>query len=243
MPQARDSDADVFRRARLQAADRDGLPEGRDVPLRPEAQADRVLAAASEDNGSRLRRSAKSPACPQDFTPLVVYRTPANFLPVGWDFSFFCPSCLSYGQWIDTDRRKRTSSRPPKPTKGGAGLPRRDDSSPEAHGDGEGRQLDAEAVRRDGPDRLHRLRIRLRGLRRRARRTERRRIRTSACRAKKRRRKSSRIFSRDTGCPPRARRRGSRCRDRRRERFYTKTRIEPRAAARPSPPLPHLLVS
>lgn len=44
------------------------------------------------------------PACPQDFTPLVVYRTPAKFIPQGWDYAFICPNCLSYGQRIDTGR-------------------------------------------------------------------------------------------------------------------------------------------
>ena len=44
------------------------------------------------------------PGCPQDFTPLVVYWTPAVFLPVGWDYLFVCPSCLSYGRWCDTGR-------------------------------------------------------------------------------------------------------------------------------------------
>ncbi len=46
----------------------------------------------------------ESPACPQDFMPLVVYRTPAKFLPQGWDYAFVCPNCLSYGQWVDTGR-------------------------------------------------------------------------------------------------------------------------------------------
>jgi hypothetical protein len=46
----------------------------------------------------------EAPACPQDFQPLNVYRTPAVFLPQGWDYSFVCPNCLSYGQWIDTGR-------------------------------------------------------------------------------------------------------------------------------------------
>lgn len=46
----------------------------------------------------------ESPACPQDFTPLVIYCTPAKFLPVGWDYTFVCPNCLSYGQWVDTGR-------------------------------------------------------------------------------------------------------------------------------------------
>jgi len=46
----------------------------------------------------------EAPACPQDFTPLVAYRTPAKFIPQGWDYAFVCPNCLSYGQWIDTGR-------------------------------------------------------------------------------------------------------------------------------------------
>lgn len=46
----------------------------------------------------------ETPACPQDFEPLVVYRTPARFLPVGWDYAFVCPNCLSYGQWVDSGR-------------------------------------------------------------------------------------------------------------------------------------------
>ena len=33
------------------------------------------------------------PTCPQDFEPLVVYRTPAVFLPQGWDYGFICPTC------------------------------------------------------------------------------------------------------------------------------------------------------
>src|SRR3984893_15611692 len=46
----------------------------------------------------------ESPSCPQDFTPLFVYRPPAKFLPVGWDYTFVCPTCLSFGQWVDTGR-------------------------------------------------------------------------------------------------------------------------------------------
>jgi hypothetical protein len=49
-------------------------------------------------------QESEFPACPQDFTPLVVYRTPAVFLPVGWDYTFVCPTCLSYGRWVDTGR-------------------------------------------------------------------------------------------------------------------------------------------
>jgi hypothetical protein len=52
----------------------------------------------------RDAQEAEAPACPQDFQALVVYRTPAVFLPQGWDYSFVCPHCLSYGQWIDTGR-------------------------------------------------------------------------------------------------------------------------------------------
>src|SRR2546430_5429516 len=36
--------------------------------------------------------------------PLVVYRTPAVFIPQGWDYTFVCPTCLSYGRWMDTGR-------------------------------------------------------------------------------------------------------------------------------------------
>jgi hypothetical protein len=46
----------------------------------------------------------ESPACPQDFTPLVAYRTPAVFIPQGWDYTFVCPTCLSYGRRMDTGR-------------------------------------------------------------------------------------------------------------------------------------------
>ena len=54
------------------------------------------------------------PACPQDFALLHVYRTPAKFLPVGWDYSFFCPTCLSYGQWVDTGRPDEDIAAAPK---------------------------------------------------------------------------------------------------------------------------------
>src|SRR5438270_12105451 len=33
------------------------------------------------------------PGCPQDFTPLVGYRTPAGFRPVGLDYLFVCRTC------------------------------------------------------------------------------------------------------------------------------------------------------
>jgi len=54
------------------------------------------------------------PACPQDFASLTVYRTPAKFLPVGWDYSFICPTCLSYGQWVDTGRPEEEVAAVPK---------------------------------------------------------------------------------------------------------------------------------
>lgn len=56
----------------------------------------------------------EAPACPQDFSPLIVYRTPAKFLPVGWDFSFVCPTCLSYGQWVDSGRPEESTAAAPK---------------------------------------------------------------------------------------------------------------------------------
>ncbi|MGH9366693.1 MAG: (Fe-S)-binding protein [Thermoanaerobaculia bacterium] len=59
----------------------------------------------------------EAPACPQDFTTLVVYRTPAKFLPVGWDYTFLCPNCLSYGQWVDTGRPEEEVAAAPKPKK------------------------------------------------------------------------------------------------------------------------------
>jgi hypothetical protein len=46
----------------------------------------------------------ETPACSQDFATLVVYRTPAIFIPQGWDYTFICPSCLSYGEWVNTGR-------------------------------------------------------------------------------------------------------------------------------------------
>ncbi|MGH9317836.1 MAG: (Fe-S)-binding protein [Thermoanaerobaculia bacterium] len=56
----------------------------------------------------------ESPACPQDFMPLVVYRTPAKFLPVGWDYTFICPTCLSYGHWVDTGRPEEDVTAAPR---------------------------------------------------------------------------------------------------------------------------------
>ena len=54
----------------------------------------------------RDAQERETPTCPQDFEPLVVYRTPAVFLPQGWDYSFICPNCLSHGEWIDTGREE-----------------------------------------------------------------------------------------------------------------------------------------
>ena len=54
----------------------------------------------------RDAQEREAPACPQDFQPLFVYRTPAVFIPQGWDYSFVCPNCLSYGQWIETGREE-----------------------------------------------------------------------------------------------------------------------------------------
>lgn len=59
----------------------------------------------------------EAPSCPQDFTPLVVYRTPARFLPVGWDYTFLCPNCLSYGRWVDSGRPEEDVAAAPKPKK------------------------------------------------------------------------------------------------------------------------------
>jgi len=65
----------------------------------------------------RDSQEAEAPACPQDFEPLVVYRTPAKFLPVGWDYAFICPNCLSYGRWVDTGRPEEEVAAAPKPKK------------------------------------------------------------------------------------------------------------------------------
>ena len=46
----------------------------------------------------------ESPVCPQDFEPLVVYRTPARRMPQQWDFAFICPSCFSFGFWENTGK-------------------------------------------------------------------------------------------------------------------------------------------
>ena len=54
------------------------------------------------------------PTCSQDFEPLVVYRTPAVFMPQGWDYSFICTNCLSYGEWIETGREEEEVQAAPK---------------------------------------------------------------------------------------------------------------------------------
>ena len=65
----------------------------------------------------RDAQEREAPACPQDFQPLVVYRTPAVFLPQGWDYSFICPNCLSYGTWIETGREEDDVVAAAKPRK------------------------------------------------------------------------------------------------------------------------------
>jgi len=65
----------------------------------------------------RDAQEREAPACPQDFQPLVVYRTPAVFLPQGWDYSFICPNCLSYGSWIETGREEEEVVAAAKPKK------------------------------------------------------------------------------------------------------------------------------
>ena len=54
----------------------------------------------------------ESPACPQDFQSLVVFRTPAKHMPQQWDYSFICPSCLSYGFWLNTGRTDEVKAKP-----------------------------------------------------------------------------------------------------------------------------------
>ena len=53
------------------------------------------------------------PVCPQDFEPLVVYRTPAVHLPQSWDFAFrICPRCLSFGRWENTGKVAEDKAKP-----------------------------------------------------------------------------------------------------------------------------------
>jgi len=54
----------------------------------------------------------ESPACPQDFEPLVVYRSPAKHIPQQWDYSFVCPACLSYGFWLNTGKVDEVKAKP-----------------------------------------------------------------------------------------------------------------------------------
>jgi hypothetical protein len=65
----------------------------------------------------RDAQEREAPACPQDFEALVVYRTPAVFLPQGWDYTFICPNCLSYGQWVETGREEDEVVAAAKPKK------------------------------------------------------------------------------------------------------------------------------
>ena len=57
----------------------------------------------------------EAPTCPQDFEPLVVYRTPGG-LPSrrAGTTRFICPNCLSYGQWIETGREEEDVAAAPK---------------------------------------------------------------------------------------------------------------------------------
>ncbi len=65
----------------------------------------------------RDAQERESPACPQDFEPLFVYRTPAVFIPQGWDYGFVCPNCLSYGEWVETGREEEDVVAAAKPKK------------------------------------------------------------------------------------------------------------------------------
>ena len=62
-------------------------------------------------------QESESPACPQDFDALTVYRTPAVFIPQGWDYHFICPTCLSWGTWAETGREVEEVAAAPKPKK------------------------------------------------------------------------------------------------------------------------------
>jgi hypothetical protein len=99
----------------------------------------------------------EAPSCPQDFTPLVVHRTPAVFLPVGWDYTFICPNCLSYGQWVDSGRPEEDVVAAPKVKKEAPAF--HDETIPL------GKRME---MAKEG-NLAHRLRVRLRGLRRGAR--------------------------------------------------------------------------
>ena len=88
----------------------------------------------------RDAQERESPACPQDFEPLFVYRTPAVFIPQGWDYGFVCPNCLSYGEWVETGREEEDVVAARQAEEGGACVPRRDDPPSQAHGDGKGRR-------------------------------------------------------------------------------------------------------
>ena len=62
-------------------------------------------------------QESESPACPQDFDALTIFRTPAVFIPQGWDYHFICPTCLSWGSWMETGREKEEVAAAPKPKK------------------------------------------------------------------------------------------------------------------------------
>jgi hypothetical protein len=48
---------------------------------------------------------------------MVKDRTPAVFIPQGWDYHFICPTCLSWGSWMETGREKEEVAAAPKPKK------------------------------------------------------------------------------------------------------------------------------
>jgi hypothetical protein len=66
---------------------------------------------------ARDAQEREAPTCPQDFESLVVFRTPAVFIPQGWDYSFICPNCLSHGEWIETGREEDEVVAAAKPKK------------------------------------------------------------------------------------------------------------------------------
>ena len=117
----------------------------------------------------RDAQERESPACPQDFEPLFVYRTPAVFIPQGWDYGFVCPNCLSFGEWIETGREEDDVVAAAKPKKEAPAFHDETIPLPKRMEMAKGRRPDAQALCRDGPDGLHRVRLRLRGLRGRAR--------------------------------------------------------------------------
>jgi len=62
----------------------------------------------------RDAKERESPVCPQDFEPLYVKRIPATRFPGEWDWSFFCPKCLSFGHWEYSDKKDEDTVAPTK---------------------------------------------------------------------------------------------------------------------------------